>query len=258
MMHRLGVACAALAVSALAAGSAAAGYIGVPVDGFGSSTVVGSSNTSSNGRVRFFIPLNNPVMGENVFGVSGIDGANTGLVSDSCADFSLSMTPCTGSLQMFMKFNVDAGDTPGIGTLKLSFIDLDLLGVNDPQEPEFTFDFVESIEFLNEGGASSILITNIMDSIPNVTVTGDRNSQLITISNLPIDDTPHWVKFTFTSEVQDAPGKVRNTKEKLLAKLWVEPVPEPGALSLVAFGMFGLGVAAYRRRRPNPKAEPII
>lgn len=239
---------------AVAASSASAATIGVPVLGPGDltevsptvaddadavSTVLSNANADITGLgaevgdvIGFFIPLDS----DCTFGVSGC-----GLSQDS--GFG-------GSLDMFVYFeDVIGGDS----TLSLFFEDLDLDGVNDPSN------FIETLTVYDVNDGAPVELAEFT-SVPASGVSADNSSQTITLGLgdlLPGTDV--LLKLLFTSDTgllaayqdeyyQKAP---RNTSEFLLPVIDGEgppvnviPLPAAGWMLIAAMG--GLGV--MRRR----------
>jgi hypothetical protein len=205
---------------------AQATVIGVAVRGNGYTTPVGSTN--SDGSINFYALLN----GTGTYGVSG-----AGLTPDTCTIGSSST--CTGGrLDMWLRF---APVTLGQNTLTLTFSDLDLFGVNDPNY------FFESVEIFNSSLQSLALIDSIADPQVVLASTNPNNQTLSMLLN--VANNPFYTRLRFRTSFIGAPrGSYVNTLETVLAKLTPVSVPEPTTLTMLGGGLLLLGFASRRRR----------
>ena len=131
--------------------------------------------------------------------------------------------------------------------LTFSFVDLDLIGVNDPAG------FTETIQFFS---ATNSALTSVITTAPGsgssplaYMVTGNSNSQTITFSDVRsvITSDPFYVKLVFGSK-ETTSGTHTNTMESMTATLaTTTAVPEPTSMVLFGSGLMALG--AWRMRR---------
>ncbi len=213
--------------------------------------------TAATNTVGFYIPLNQSDAG--TYGTLNSQNKITGTYADTGSGYSPSgpSTP-PAALTMILKFAPLTGSLPpSAATLTISFVDLDLVGDNDPVH------FTESVQFFkSDGTALSNKIT--MDGsgsygVFNYVVTGDTNTQQIVFTNIApaITQTPFYVKLNFNSSYcyTDSYGHNvcltgTNTPESLVAKLNYTPspsVPEPATLTML--GISGLLPLIRRRRK---------
>lgn len=208
-------------------GPAHATVIGVAVDGVGSTTQVGSTN--SDGSINFYALLS----GSGTYGVGG-----AGLSADTCTHSATS--PCGGMLDMWLMFSPVS---VGPNLLSLRFTDLDIFGVNSPLY------FLEAVEIFNSAGVSQGRITSMLD--PEVVLAQTNNTNQLLELMIDIDNDPFYARLSFATDflTANAPyGTYLNTQEALLAT--VVSVPEPATLSLLGMGLLVLGFSV-RRKKPR-------
>jgi hypothetical protein len=131
--------------------------------------------------------------------------------------------------------------TLGQNTLTLTFSDLDLFGVNDPNY------FFESVEIYNAALTSPVLVDSIADPQVVLASTNPNNQTLSML--LDVTNNPFYTRLRFrTSFVGALPGSYVNTLETVLATLSPVSVPEPTTLTLLGGGLLLIGFASRRRR----------
>lgn len=207
-----------MGISILAGTAAAGPTIGVPVASIGSSTPVG--NVDGDGTVRFFIPLDSTA----TYGVDGGTSADTANCSSGCS----------GALDMVLRFSPV---TTGSNVLDLWFDDIDLMGVNDPDQ------LLESVEIFDSDGTTSLAFVDSA-SDPEV-LAADYNTQHLQIG-LNVAGDPFFAKLHFTGDVTYN-GTLLNTEETVLAKI-TSTVPEPGTVALTATMLLLMTAGAAIRR----------
>lgn len=244
-----------IALSACLVGSDAASALtttttGIAVGGNGMTTQVGS--TTSSGRIKFFIPLEEEAS-LPTFGVT--DGGTYGTTSTT---YTNPATATGGSMAMWLYFAPNA--FPNLdAVLTLDFIDLDLDGVNDPDK--WYLSLLESVEIFD----ANFNVITLMDQTTEI---NDANQVEVTSANntqqtitMDLDDygvsvgEEFWLQLVLRSDVYNHYGyTLINTKEKLLATLETTfdptpqtmPVPEPGTYALLGGGLL---LACVGRRR---------
>lgn len=214
-----------MGISILAGTAAAGPTIGVPVASIGSSAEVG--NVDGDGTVRFFIPLDSTA-------TYGVSGGGTSADTAYCGASS----GCSGALDMVLRFSPV---TTGSNLLDLWFDDIDLMGVNDPDQ------LLESVEIFDSDGTTSLAFVDSA-SDPEVLM-ADYNTQHLQIG-LNVAGDPFFAKLHFTGEVT-YDGTLINTEETVLAKI-TSTVPEPGTVALTATALLlmsaGMAVRHSRAR----------
>jgi len=238
---RLTAACGLILIAALVA-QADTVLLGVPVSGVGGTQAVPNCPTmegqscynATTGAITFFIPLKLSTSG--VFGVTTVTGGTSGTFADTGSGTSNALT-------MFLMFS--PVDLPvQTATLTFSFIDLDLIGVNDPAQ------FFEKVKFYADDGTALtdwITTNGQTGSSPLVfTVSGNSTSQTIFFPDVTsIMENPFYVQLQFGSQWNQTGT---NTPEKLTATLATTPVPEPGTFTLFATGLAGAALSRRRRK----------
>lgn len=183
------------------------------------------------GSVTFYIPLSY----NGVFGVDDIGGGQTaGTVADVGDGLAESLT-------MYLRFSPVALPVSA-ASLRFSFVDLDLAGVNDPTG------FFETVQFFDVDGKpiSSLIAMNNQTPLPgfNFSVGGDSTSQTIFFPDVTsIIDDPFFVDLRFGSQYYT---RAKNTPESMIATLTVTQVPEPS--SLLFFGAGLAGAVLFREK----------
>jgi hypothetical protein len=218
--------------------------LGKPVEAIGSNVQAvpscgsGACYNVVTGAIGFFIPLNSADNGTYGIDIPGPAG-EAGTFSDSKSG------PFTNSnaLTMYLRLTPIAPFPLASAVLTLSFIDLDLIGVNDPSG------FTETIQFFS---ATNSALTSVITTAPGsgssplaYTVAGNSNTQTITFSDVRsiITTDPFYVKLVFGSKETNW-GTFTNTMESLTATLTTSTatVPEPTSLLLLGSGLVALGV----------------
>lgn len=222
--------------------------LGKPVEAIGSNVQAvpscgsGACYNTSTGAIGFYIPLNSADNGTYGIDIPGPAG-EAGTFSDSKSG------PFTNSnaLTMYLRFTPLAPFPLASAVLTFSFVDLDLIGVNDPAG------FTETVQFFS---ATNAALTSVITTAPGsgssplaYTVTGNSNSQTITFSDVRsvITSDPFYVKLVFGSKETNS-GTYTNTMESMTATLaTTTAVPEPTSMVLFGSGLMALG--AWRMRR---------
>jgi hypothetical protein len=226
---------------------------GTPVTASGSSVnaVPNCANPSSpgcfnpaTGTTNFYIPIKSA---DN--GMFGVTMTPSGLEAGTFSDIKTGPFSNPNSLTMYLRFAPLAPLPLSSATLTLSFVDLDLVGGNDPSK------FFETVQvFAGNGSAMSPLITTLGQSGTwplTYTVSGNSTSQNILFSDVRslLDGNPFDVKLKFGASTS-AYGTWQNTMESMTATLaTTSPVPEPSALFLFGSGFAGLAVWRGMTRR---------
>jgi hypothetical protein len=225
IMH-LGLKSLAAATAAMltAVTAASAAVVGVTVDpGDNSAVGVTEFRAALGGdAVKYFITLEDD---DGVYGVD--DSGDFGLVADSGNG--------GGTLSMFLLFSpVNIGAEYNLEVL---FEDLDLDGGNDPAG------FLESVEVFSADGMTSLSggpITALGGA-----VSGDSNSQLLTLFLGAISSDPFLIKLNFVASFT---SNGTNTPEYLIAT--INEVPIPAAIPLFLSGIAGFSMAVRRKKKP--------
>ena len=178
--------------------------------------------------IKYFIPLKSSTSG--TYGVgSGCSGNGAGTCQDSGST--------GGMLAMILGF---APVNPALpANLTIRFEDLDLSDANDPGG------FLERLRVYNGNGtALTPWITDIDDLIVGGDISGNHNTQMMTLALGVLVDNPFYLQLVFKS-VPSEWGK--NTAEYLIAS--VEQIPIPPAALLFASGLACLGLLSRRRKQ---------
>ena len=242
-----------IATLSLCAGSATAATIGALVDKDGNSltsfaptsaedqagvaTIAAEAGASVNDAIGYFIPLadvggsaNRCAYGSRSYTFTKGNGQTGSAICGQQRDYGSGGS----TLAMFLNFgNVEGGNS----ILNLYFEDLDLLGLNDPDN----FSETVSVFHLATGGMVS-LGTFVDDSDPRVS--GDKGTQLvlrIDLGNL-VAGSEVRIRLDFTANYNQ---NAWNSPEYMIATISAVPVPAAGLMLLGALG----GLAAFRRRR---------
>lgn len=220
------LALAVAAVMSVVSTFSQAGTIGVAVDGV-NGALVGNTlvNRPSLGgdAIEYFIPLGN---GSGVYGAGGTGDNGFGQTSD--------FGNGGGVLSMFLMFTPVSTTTPS--QLNIWFEDLDLVGVNDPNG------FLETVNVIDAGGSS--IVGGPITNISNLLVSGDDDSQLLSLALGVVATNPFFLQLNFSSSFS---SYGTNTPEYLIAE--VTPVPLPAALPLFAGSIGLIGFLGWRRKR---------
>jgi len=217
---------------------------GQPVVGFGSNVQAVSNCATpsspgcfnpSNGNVNFYIPINPADNG--IFGVTTTPG---GLKAGTFADTKTGPFNNPNSLTMYLRFSPVAPLPLASASLSFSFVDLDLIGGNDPTG------FTETMRVYGAGGAALSPTINMLGQSGSTplafNVSGNSTSQTITfpdVRSIVLGD-PFYVKLVFGANMTRS-GTWTNTMESMTARLTTTTVtPEPSS-----FLLFGSGLAAF-------------
>jgi len=222
--------------------------LGKPVEAIGSNVQAvpscgsGACYNTVTGSIGFYIPLNSADNGTYGIDIPGPAG-EAGTFSDSKSGAFTN----NNALTMYLRFTPLAPFPLASAVLTFSFVDLDLIGVNDPAG------FTETIQFFS---ATNSALTSVITTAPGsgssplaYTVTGNSNSQTITFSDVRsvITSDPFYVKLVFGSK-ETTSGTHTNTMESMTATLaTTTAVPEPTSMVLFGSGLMALG--AWRMRR---------
>ena len=214
-----GFKCAIVAAAALFAMPVHAATVGVAVDAIGSSNGVGDTEYRGllgGDAIEYYIPLSDD--GSCTFGVDCGVSSDTG----------------RGGTEMSMFLRFDGLSTTSNSTLRISFEDLDLYGVNDP------WWFSETVELLDDAGDS---LTGLISNISSSYVTGNHDTQQFLSFDLGVlDSSTQFFELSFTASSH---YYARNTPEYLVAE--ISSVPLPAAGFLLLGGLAGLGLAKRRK-----------
>ena len=239
-----------IAALSLSAGTASAATIGALVDGSGNpltsfaptsaedqagvAQIAGAAGASVDDVIGYFIPLADVTdggcsYGKKTYSFKGSGGNNRSAVCGQDRDYGSGGS----TLRMFLDFvSVEGGDS----VLNLFFEDLDLLGLNDPEN------FTETVSvWRRESGSVTNLASFFDDSDPRVS--GDTGTQLvlrIALGDLVAGSTVK-IRLDFTANYD---RNAWNSPEYMVATISAVPVPAAGLMLLGALG----GLAAFRRR----------
>ena len=215
--------------------------LGKPVESIGSNIQAvptcgsGACYDTATGVIAFYIPLN--LTNNGTYGID-IDGAGP---KGEAGTFSDSMSgPFTNSnaLTMYLRFSPIAAFPLASAILTFAFVDLDLIGVNDPSG------FTETVQFFS---ATNSALTPVITTSPGsvnsplaYTVTGNTYSQTIAFSDVRsiLSTDPFYAKLVFGSK-ETYSGTYMNTLESLTATLTTATatVPEPTSMLLLGIGL---------------------
>lgn len=201
-------------------GAMAAVIYGTAVDDGNNDGNAGGFSTNTIGNtIKFYIPLS----GSGTYGVGGF--GTSASYSQCCGN---------GTMDMWLQFD---GVTPGMGTLRLDFEDLDVDGIETPSG------FLETVTVYANGG------TSIVDDMGDLTNVADR---VVEIAVGLIGD-PFIVKLAFTADTTGIGYRkgtwLRNTAETLVASVeTISTVPVPAALPLFGTALAAFGFMRLRRK----------
>lgn len=242
-------------------------FPGIAVSAAGSTgPAVGSTSgppdTTLNGAIKYFIPLD-----DSFVGTYGVGPLCSGTGAGTCSDSGDGTGYDTASaLAMNIFFNLTGEPESADATLSFIFDDLDLTPVNDPDH------FKESISlsYWNWNGASfdanPVALTSVIKDVSDLSgidvdpvddniITWEANLITLDLSLAALNALNassqsvggYWIQLGFGSDYIDGKHPT-NTPEYLAVSLELTPVPVPAAFWLFGTALIGF-VGISRRTR---------